>query len=399
MASTAERMRAHAGPAILSFGFRPFFLLAALWAALAMVLWILALAGGLDLPGRLDGVDWHIHAALFGFVPAVLAGFLLTAIPNWTGRLPVTGCPLAALAGLWLAGRVAMLATGSLAAPLIDAAFLPVLAAVAAREIVAGRNWRNLKILVMVALLACANALFHVEGGAGYGARLGAGTVVLMLTVIGGRIVPSFTRNWLAKRGPGKLPASPGRLDAAAIAATVAALAAWVAAPDSSAAALLCALAGVLGLARLARWQGWRTLAEPLVTILHLGYLFLPAGFLLVAAGTLLPGAVPYIGIPHSWTAGAIGTMTLAVMTRASLGHSKRALTAGPATVAIYAAILAAGLARSLATFLPGAAWLLHLAAAGWIAAFAGFALAYGPMLLRPAPASAPLSGSSPARR
>jgi uncharacterized protein involved in response to NO len=258
------------------------------------------------------------------------------------------------------------------------------------REIAAGRNWRNLPVLVLVVLFLLANALFHVEaaqdGGAsgGAGARAGIAIVVLLIALIGGRIVPSFTRNWLARRAPGPMPVPFGRFDRVALAAAGLALLAFVAAPGARVTGVLAGIAGALHLVRLARWIGWRTLAEPLLVILHLGYLFVPAGLLLLSAAILQPGGVPRVAALHAFMAGAMGVMTLAVMTRASLGHTGRPLHAGGGTTAIYALALGGAVARIAAAFAPGATWLLHASAAGWIGAFLLFALLYGPLLSRP---------------
>jgi uncharacterized protein involved in response to NO len=387
-------MRAWTGPAILTYGFRPFFLSAALWAGLAMALWVPMLTGLIVLPTAFDPVSWHAHEFLFGYLGAVVAGFLLTAVPNWTGRLPIVGWPLGALAALWLAGRVAVAASAALPAGLvavIDLAFPVTLAAVIGREIVAGRNWRNLIVLGLLAVFAAGNLLFHWEAARGdyaaqgYGFRLALCAGLMMIAVIGGRVVPSFTRNWLAKRGPGRLPVPPmQRFDKVALLALMAALLLWVALPFDLVTGAALILAGALHLARLARWAGHRTLAEPLVAVLHAGYAFLPLGALALGAEIIEPGWLGAAEAQHLWMGGAVGLMTLAVMTRATLGHTGLMLTAGPGTVAIYLSLAAAVLARVAAGFWPEAAGLLH-AAAGllWIGAFGGFAVVYGPLLLR----------------
>lgn len=396
MTTTTEQMRALRGPALFTYGFRPFFLGAALWAALAMALWIAMLAGRLALPTAFDAVSWHAHEFLFGYLGAVIAGFLTTAVPNWTGRMPIVGWPLAALFATWVAGRIAIAVSAALTpglAAAIDLAF-PILFALAiGREIVAGRNWRNLPVLGLLATFILANALFHweaVRGGyaaGGYGLRLGLAAALVMVALIGGRIVPSFTRNWLVKQGEARLPAPPmQRFDRLALAVLVPALALWVVAPTGWPAAALLALAGGLHLVRLWRWRGVLTLAEPLVTVLHAGYAFLPLGALAVAAEAVAPGTFG-TGGEHLWMAGALGMMTLAVMTRATLGHTGQALTAGRGTVAIYLALAVAVLARLGAGALPAEAQPLYdLAGTGWIAAFAGYAALYGPLLLRAAP-------------
>ncbi len=391
MATTAETLRAYRGPAILSYGFRPFFLGGSIWAAAAMALFIPMLQGHLALPTAFNPIDWHQHELLYGFLPAIVAGFLLTAVPNWTGRLPVAGAPLAALFAAWLSGRAAVASSaliGAGAAAVADMLFLVALGVIVGREILASGNRNDMKVLVLVSLLAIGNLVFHVEawssGTAEYGKRIGIAAAIMLISLIGGRIVPSFTRNWLAKRGPQDLPAPFGRFDVVAIASSAIALAAWIVAADSLLTAAACGIAGVFHLIRLARWRGDRTAAEPLITILHIGYLFVPVGFLLMALAIAFPGVVAPVAAVHAWTAGAIGVMTLAVMSRASLGHTGQELTASPATLAIYSCVIIGAAARIGAAFGIEPQIMLHTAAAGWILAFGGFAVMFGPMLLKP---------------
>lgn len=388
-----------APPAILSWGFRPFFLLAAVWAAGAMALWLAFLAGALALAGPFAPVDWHAHALLFGYGSAAIAGFALTAVPNWTGRLPVAGWPLAGLVALWVLGRGATtlplgLPWGAVLA--LDLALPVALVATLGREIAAGRNWRNLPVAGLVALFAAGQALFQVEapeGGAAQGAglRLGLAAAVMLIALIGGRIVPSFSRNWLAARGATALPAPPGRLDAGVLALTALALAGFVAAPHHGATAALATLAGLANLVRLARWRGLATRAEPLVWVLHAGFAFVGLGFLGIAAAAA--GWLPDGGVRHLWLAGAVGLMPLAVMTRASLGHTGRPLTASRGVTALYLLLIAAALARPAQALFPQVPGLLELAGLGWILAFAGFAALYWPILTRPKLAPKAVSG------
>lgn len=390
------RRRSYAGPALFSYGFRPFFLGGAIWAAAAVPLWTFLYVGAIGLPSALSPTDWHIHEMLYGYGAAIIAGFLLTAIPNWTGRLPVNGWPLAGLFALWLAGRVAIFfsaAIGAWLAAAIDLAFLLCLAGVALREIAAGKNWRNLRVMVLVGVLIVGDAVFHFEaiehGAADMGTRIGIGAVILLIALIGGRIIPSFTHNWINRANPGRLPRPFSRFDAVCLLVSAVALLAWAAAPEWTWTGVLLLLAGLLQAARLARWAGERTLADRLVFVLHVGYAFVPLGFLLAGAAVLWPDAVPAtVGI-HAWSAGAIGAVTLAVMTRASLGHTGRPLVASAATQAIYALIVVSALARMVGPFAVEsglATELLHVAVLTWVAAFAGFALAYGPLLCRPRP-------------
>jgi uncharacterized protein involved in response to NO len=381
------RLKPYAGPALFSYGFRPFFLFGALYAALGVLLWLPAYTGGLSVPATFSPRDWHVHEMLYGFVPAVVTGFLLTAIPNWTGRLPLQGAPLIALLIVWLAGRIVVAFSaviGWLPAVLIDGSFLLLMAAAAAREIIAGGNWRNLKVVSIVALLAAGNVAFHLEahfsGAADHGIRIGLAAIVMLITLIGGRIVPSFTRNWLARENPGRLPAPFGQFDAIAIAASALALALWILLPAAPVAGVALMLAGLIQALRLARWAGDRTLHDRLVLILHVGYAFIPIGFLLTGAAAF-DLLAPAAGI-HAWAGGAIGIMTLAVMTRASLGHTGRALTASYITQAIYAAAVLAAVTRVAAALIPAEAMpLLAVAGALWVMAFAGFCFAYGPLL------------------
>ncbi|TPL74195.1 NnrS family protein [Mesorhizobium sp. B2-3-15] len=385
-----SRLRSYSGPPVLSYGFRPFFLLGSLSAGLSILVWLPMYAGELVAHSAFVPVDWHIHEMLFGYLPAIVTGFLLTAIPNWTGRLPVQGLPLLALVVLWLAGRAAVFFSADIgwqAAAVIDSSFLLAVAAAAAREIVAGRNWRNLKVLLPLAVLAGANGAFHIEahlqGISDICRRLGMAAAIMLISLIGGRIIPSFTRNWLVRESPGRLPAPFDRFDIASIAISTVALGAWSFAPDNSVSGMLMAVAAICQAWRLSRWAGERTLRDPLVLILHLGYAFVPIGLALVSASILFPDAVPAAAGLHALGTGAVGAMTLAVMTRATLGHTGRALKAGRGASFIFVAVLLAGSLRILAAFVPFGL-LIDIAGAAWVAAFAGFILVYGNALMTP---------------
>lgn len=379
--------------AVFGYGFRPFFLLAGLWSIVALLVWMVLFAAAGVLPSRFDPLSWHIHEMLFGFIMAAVAGFLLTAVANWTGRPPVSGPRLGLLVALWCAGRAACLLSAlgpAWAALLVDLAFPAALLAVVAREIAGARNWRNLVVLGPVTALGLANALMHLEAAGvplppGVGWRFGLAAVVLLIALIGGRIVPAFTRNWLMGRSVPHAPlVSPWR-DRAALAVLAFALLAWVLRPVPVS-GLLLLLAAVLHFWRLSGWQGWRTVPEPLLCVLHVGYAWLVAGIGLLGLAAFGP-EVPESAAVHALMAGAAGTMILAVMTRATRGHTGRALTADRATALIYVLVTVAALARVAAAFVT--AWMMPLlmtAAGAWTAAFGLFLLAYGPMLLLPKP-------------
>lgn len=390
MTSTAAARRAYAGPALFSYGFRPFFFLGAAWSALVVPLWLFSyFHGGSAALTR----DWHIHEMIFGFLGAVIAGFLTTAVPNWTGRMPVIGLPLGGLVSLWILGRIAMLFQGALgtAAGVIDSLFLLTFAALIWREVLVGRNWRNLPVCGLITLFALANVAFHLPIGAAVdlGVRLALGAASVLIGLIGGRIVPSFTRNWMKARSLTPEPALFGKIDWAALGLTVVAASLWVLAPRTPATGFALMLAGAAHLVRLARWRGWRAAGEPLVWILHVGYGWLGAALLLLGGAATNPALVPRSAGIHALTAGAVGVMTLAVMTRATRGHTGRPLAADRATTAIYLAINIAALLRVAGPFVgPGQPLLLTASGLIWSLAFGGFAVAYGRMLLLPARAA-----------
>ncbi len=387
-----RRARMASSPAFLRGGFRPFFFFGPAWAAIALALWLVVMGGGLTLPSAFQPLLWHRHEMLFGFVGAVIAGFLLTAIPNWTGRLPIAGLPLAGLVALWAAGRLVVFFSASIGfapAAIVDVGFYVVLAGVAGREVLASRN-RNLPIVGLVLLLGIANAADHV-GAAGLvhdadiGIRAAISLVVMMISLIGGRIIPSFSRNWLVKhRIERQLPGQPTRFDQAVLAATAAGLLAWITAPDWMPTGWLLAAAGCAQAVRLSRWGGLRCARDPLVLILHVGYSWVPLGLILLGA-SILGTSIPRSAAIHALTAGAMATMIVAVMTRAILGHTGRELVASPLTVLIYVLVTLGAVLRVVAPlgifdYTVG----MEFAATAWAGALALFLAVYGPILFRP---------------
>jgi uncharacterized protein involved in response to NO len=386
-----RKARMAAAPPFLRGGFRPFFLLAAVWAAFALLTWLCAFLYGVPLASGFSPLAWHRHEMLFGFVGAAIAGFLLTAIPNWTGRLPIAGLPLAALAALWLGARAAVWFSGAVGlglAAVLDVGFYLVFAFVAGREVIAAKN-RNVPAVGLVLLFAFADAwdyaaAAHLVGDEGAPTRAAIALVVVLISIIGGRIIPSFTRNWMAKQGFTQgLPGQPTRFDLVAIAVTALTLAGWVLLPQAPFVGGALVLAGLMQFARLVRWRGWHAWSDPLVAVLHVGYAWIPLGLLLLGA-SLTGAGIPGTAAIHALTAGAMATMILAVMTRASLGHTGRKLKAGFATSAVYICITLGAALRVLAALGVGD-YRLGIEAAGfvWALAFAIFVLIYGPMFFR----------------
>lgn len=375
---------------LLSYGFRTFFTLAGPWAALALGAWLARLHGWAWPGAPADALGWHVHEMLYGFVGAAMAGFLLTAIPNFTGREPVRGAPLAALALAWLVGRVAMASAGVLPAELVallELTFPVGLALVVARELGAARNRRNYPLAVIVALFALADLGFHAAalgwapGHLLYGLALHL--VLLLVVVLGGRITPAFTRNWLAARGETRLPVSRAWLDRAALALTAAVGLAAVLAPGSPLLAVLAAATALAHAVRLAGWRGLATVREPLLLVLHAGLAWLVVGYALLALAAA--GLLPLGAALHALSAGGIGTMVLGVSSRVALGHTGRALHASPAVTLAYL-LLGLGAALRVASAFAGGAYLQMVTAGGllWVAAWALFCVVYLPILAGP---------------
>lgn len=377
-------------PAFLSHGFRPFFLAAALFAGLAIPVWAMLLSGAAEASFRLAPRDWHVHEMLFGFLPAVITGFLLTAMPNWTDRAPLKGLPLLALLILWLAGRltIAMPWPAPVIGALIDAGYLVVLAAIVWREITAGKAWDRAPIGMVISLYATANILFHVLALRGSETdlpeRMAVALMILLLTLIGGRVTPSFTSDYLAERGLPDQPPSFTRYDGPTILLTVAAALFWTVQPQAPVTGWLLIAAGLANVIRLARWRGWLTWPEPIVLILHVGYGWLTLALLIIGGATLGVGLKPADAV-HALTTGAVGAMTMAIMTRASLGHTGRPKHADRLTLAIYILVNLGALLRVFGpmTGLP-TNLILGAAAAAWSGAYLLFAATYSPYLIRP---------------
>jgi uncharacterized protein involved in response to NO len=349
-----------------------------------MLLWLIALYQPAMVPEWTVPMWWHVHEMLFGYLAAVITGFLLTAVPNWTGRAPLTGMPLAALFALWLFARLANgFFAPSLWLAILDCLLLLSLSVYLWTQIIAAKNYRNLLVAIVVSLLSLAHGLWYwdlLDGGFPQSSqRVTLAALACLLTVMGGRLVPNFSRNWLHSRGVEQLPAPVAGFDHICVAVTVAAMAAWCIAPQAQLSGVVLILAGVLNALRLYRWRGWTTAAEPLVLVLHAGYLWLPVAFLLLGAEIVRADLFVRGAGVHALTAGAAGVLTIAVMTRATLGHSGQPLTADRLTVVMYALVFTAALIRVLAPYAGLSHYGLHaLAGVLWAAGFTLFCVGYG---------------------
>lgn len=377
----------------LAHPFRPFFLLAGVFGVVTVIAWICFVFGGLSLPLGWSPVHWHSHEMLFGLIPLAIAGFLLTAVCNWTGAAPLHGKALLALIALWFAGRAAMWTaswwpTGVVA--VIDMLFMPVVAIYMTRVLLRHGNKRNLPIAAILILLSIANLMMHVGFISGdmqwlkIGELMALGLITLIMVVIGGRIIPLFSINWLRNQGAQEgCVKSFAALDRAALIATLLIIPAdfFITLPWLT--GTLALIAGTLNALRLIGWSGWRTAREPLLWILHLGYGWIVVALLLKSAAAF--NLIAPTAWQHALGVGAMGTLILGVMTRVALGHTGRPLSLPRFGVVIYIAISAAALARVLAALqLLDYRTGLLLAAIGWSLAFATFTLMYWPILTRP---------------
>ena len=363
---------------LLAYAFRPFFLLNGVFAILVMVLWVVALHG---TPIVANPTWWHAHEMLVGFAGAAIAGFVLTAVATWTGRPPVRGALLGWLVLTWLAGRLAMGLSGFIppvVVAVVDLCFPVFLCVLVTREVTAAGNRRNYPIAGVTALLAGLNLLYHLGSiGAWPDAERTAvylliHLVLLLITVIAGRIVPSFTANWLRAQGRAQRPEGYRWVEAAIIPLTALVGLADTFYPARPITAWLALAAAVTHGLRLSRWCGIRTGTEPLLFILHVAYAWLPVGYALLVLASL-GLTLSSTAALHALTMGGVGTMVLAVTTRVALGHTGRPLHAARLTVLAYTVLGVAVVLRVLSPMIPGAyLTLIDLVAAGWIASFGG---------------------------
>jgi uncharacterized protein involved in response to NO len=384
---------------LLSYAFRPFFLLGSLCAIVVMVLWILALAGAGPLTTVANPMLWHAHEMLLGFIMAVVAGFVMTAVAMWTGRTRLNGAPLGWLVAAWLAGRCAMVAVALLPGWLvavIDMLFPLLLVFFFSREIVAAGSRRNYVVVGIVVVTAILNLLYHA-GATGLLTSLDRTALLLMIhvlllliTAIAGRIVPSFTTNWLKGNGllqEGKhFPRSTNPVEVATLLLTGITGCLVTFAPASSLTGIAAIATAAIHAFRLSRWAGLATRSEPLLFVLHIAYLWLPIGYLLMAWSVFGSTYPPSVAM-HALTMGAISSMILAMTTRVALGHTGRALHAARLTVIAYVLLTLAVVVRIIGP-LTGQFYMtsIEIAATGWIMTFALFIWVYWPILTQSRP-------------
>jgi len=376
---------------LLALGFRPFYLFAALFAILAVPAWLLSYAGGMPLGSYQQGMAWHSHEMIFGFAPAIIAGFLLTAVRNWTGRPTPIGAPLAGLAVLWLTARVLMLTGPASAAALIDVLFLPALGIAVAIPILRSKNRRNFKILAVLAAFTLANIGYHLGsldllpvGFARLSVTVALDVVAILIAIVGGRVIPAFIGNAVQGASPRHVSSvevvSVGALVVILVAAV---LRPWIAIPNIAWLVVFVVAAVGQGI-RLLLWQPFRARGNPLLWMLPVAYAWLPISLALRALE--LQSIIPSGAAIHALTIGAIASLMMAMMMRSALGHSGRPLAAGPAEVGAFVLLQLSAIVRVLAALIVPGAYREAMIVAGalWMLAFAVFLLRYWPMLTRP---------------
>lgn len=370
------------GRPLLRLGFRPFYLLGAAFAALSVPLWIAHLYGWLRLSSNIT-VGWHAHEMVFGFAVAVIIGFMYTAGRNWTGLWTPRGRTLAAICALWLAGRAAMLFGSGASAALIDLAFLPAAAFPLYQVLRRAGNKRNMMLIVLLGLLTAANAGYHAAALAWISrsplefVKAGILVIVVIEAIIGGRVIPMFTRNG----APGTEPVINARRDRIVMGATVAAAFGFAADLPAPLMAALAAAAAVAQATRLIGWKPLASLRKPLLWILHLSYGWIPIGFALMALHAL--GAVPESAALHALAVGSMAGLIIGMITRTALGHTGRPLKAGRVEIAMYLLIQAGAVARLIAALGMDGSGMVALVTAAicWSAAFGLYLALYGPYL------------------
>jgi len=375
--------------------FRPLFLLAGLLAIVAVVWWVAGFVHGIATPSLGTGAWWHAHELIFGFGGAAIGGFLLTAIANWTSRPPISGVMLMALTTSWLIGRLAI-GFGEQLAPALTIvgalAYFIFLLALGLRELVAVRNYRNMRVLAVISMIALFDGLFvaacldviALDPAMLYQTAILA--IILLIGLIGGRVIPAFTRNWMQREQiNAPMPSMFGRFDMVCLASIALGIVAVILDPAGVIAGSVLLFAGIVHAIRLVRWRGVHSWREPIVIMLHLGYFWVPAGLVLLGVAILWPDVMSSRDALHALTGGAMACMVLAIAGRAALGHTGRELRAGWALNSAFGLIWVSTVLRVMVGFAgSGYVTILAIATMMWIGGWLAFLMGYAPVLLGP---------------
>ena len=370
--------------ALWSLGFRPFYLLAGVFSAVSVLLWAAQYSGWLP-SAYLQGPLWHGHEMLFGYTLAVIAGFLLTAVRNWTGQPTPTGVPLMALAALWVLGRVLVLTPLGAAAAVVNAAFPLALAVAIGIPLVRSRNTRNYFFIGLLVLMGGLILALHLAWQGAFeippraGLLLGLDVVLFIMSVMGGRVIPMFTNNGV----PGTQATRRAPVESLVLGSVLLLCVADLLRLPPVVAAVIALAGAVAHGARLFLWQSWRTLSTPLVWILHAAYAWIVAHLVLRGLSGL--GLLAESFAVHALTVGAIGGLTLGMMTRTARGHSGRPLVADGFELAMFLLVQAAALARVFGGMVSPGLYMASVQLSGllWAAAFGLYAIRYWPVLTR----------------
>lgn len=394
MLSTLPQETTPSTPSTLwQMGFRPFFLAGPLYAILFMVYWSSGLAGFSSLGSRVNVIFFHIHELMYGFALAIIAGFLLTASANWTRTRGLHGRPLQLLFFFWLLGRAGMwivLLGGALSWSWLSLFFIPALILSLAPTLFRAKKWQNTAILAWLLLLFLGQAAYVLElswvwmGHGREGLYLGLHSVIFLLVMIGGRVIPYFTKNALQAQDLGKWE----RMDLLGLLCLIAyVVASFFWGQSHAITGITALLAGSTNLLRMRHWGTFRTFSKPILWILHISYLWVLSGFFLHAAA-IWTTKIPFSASIHAFTVGGIGCFVLGMISRVSLGHTGRPLHIAPITLVAYVLILSAATLRVLTSLLPSAWFHIFVAATGlcWIAAYSLYLIAYWPILTTPRP-------------
>jgi uncharacterized protein involved in response to NO len=384
----SPRLSTYPDRTLLSYGLRPSFIAGAMWAGLASPIWLPVVFGAVQITTAFTPVDWLLHEGLYGYLAAIITGFLLTVIPSWTGRPPLEGRLLAVLVLIWLAGRLAIAISATIGPVLaggIDSLFLLLAVVVAGRAVIGACTWKSFPPIGLLIALFAGNVIFHIGayggGSSELGKRIGIAAAIMLVTLIGARVIPSLTHDKQAEDTPQRPAVRSRSLETAVSAVSGVALTMWIVLPDLPVTGALMVVAGAIHAVRLARWLCDRTVQSTLTLIQQIAYGFVPLGFLLLGRAGLFAPDEPVSADIRAWMVAATGIMTLAIVTRAGLDNTSHAPSARLMAGVIYTAVAIAVVARLSAGWSPA---LLPIGGAAWVVAFAVFAIGCGPLLANP---------------